>query len=117
MAIILGIIFPMHIIWQMNQERHFYKYKKAKEENDNKKDKKELFLATFIIFLIHGCWDALISLIGYFADTSKIANADTIGSILLVIVLLFGFIYMIVSIIKIRKVLKNYKALPNEKNK
>ena len=117
MAIILGIIFPMHIIWQMNQERHFYKYKKAKEENDNKTAKKELFLATFIIFLIHGCWDALISLIGYFADTSKIANADTIGSILLVIVLLFGFIYMIVSIIKIRKVLKNYKALPNEKNK
>ena len=117
MAIILGIIFPMHIIWQMNQGRHFYKYKKAKEENDNKTAKKELFLATFIIFLIHGCWDALISLIGYFADTSKIANADTIGSILLVIVLLFGFIYMIVSIIKIRKVLKNYKALPNEKNK
>ena len=117
MAIILGIIFPMHIIWQMNQERHFYKYKKAKEENDKKTAKKELFLATFIIFLIHGCWDALISLIGYFADTSKIANADTIGSILLVIVLLFGFIYMIVSIIKIRKVLKNYKALPNEKNK
>lgn len=117
MAIILGIIFPMHIIWQMNQGRHFYKYKKAKEENDNKTAKKELFLATFVIFLIHGCWDALISLIGYFADTSKIANADTIGSILLVIVLLFGFIYMIVSIIKIRKVLKNYKALPNEKNK
>ena len=117
MAIIFGIIFPMHIIWQMNQGRHFYKYKKAKEENDNKTAKKELFLATFIIFLIHGCWDALISLIGYFADTSKIANADTIGSILLVIVLLFGFIYMIVSIIKIRKVLKNYKALPNEKNK
>ncbi|MBP3799791.1 MAG: PrsW family intramembrane metalloprotease [Bacilli bacterium] len=117
MAIILGIIFPMHIIWQMNQGRHFYKYKKAKEENDNKTAKKELFLATFVIFLIHGCWDALISLIGYFADTSKIVNADTIGSILLVIVLLFGLIYMIVSIVKIRKVLKNYKALPNEKNK
>ena len=117
MAIIFGIIFPMHIIWQMNQGRHFYKYKKAKKENDNKTAKKELFLATFIIFLIHGCWDALISFIGYFADTSKIANADIIGSILLVIVLLFGFIYMIVSIIKIRKVLKNYKALPNEKNK
>ena len=32
MAIILGIIFPMHIIWQMNQGRHFYKYKKAKNE-------------------------------------------------------------------------------------
>ena len=46
MAIILGIIFPMHIIWQMNQGRHFYKYKKAKEENDSKTAKKELENAT-----------------------------------------------------------------------
>lgn len=111
MAIILGIIFPMHLIWQMNQGRHFYKYKEAKEKNDNKKAKKELFLATFVIFLIHGCWDALISLVGYFADTSKIANADIIGGILLVITILFGIIYIIASIIKIRKVLKNNKDI------
>ena len=109
MAIILGIIFPMHLIWQMNQGRHFYKYTEAKEKNDNKKAKKELFLATFVIFLIHGCWDALISLVGYFADTSKLANADIIGVILLVVTILFGIIYIIVSIIKITKVLKNNK--------
>lgn len=109
MAIILGIIFPMHLIWQMNQGRHFYKYTEAKEKNDNKKAKKELFLATFVIFLIHGCWDALISLVGYFADTSKLANADIIGGILLVVTILFGIIYIIVSIIKITKVLKNNK--------
>ena len=53
---------------------HFYKYKKAKEENDSKTAKKELFNATFIIFLIHGCWDALLSFISYFANSSKIAN-------------------------------------------
>lgn len=107
MAIILGIIFPMHLIWQMNQGRHSYKYTEAKEKNDNKKAKKELLLATFVIFLIHGCWDALISLVGYFASTSKLANADIIGGILLVITILFGIIYIIASIIKIRKVLKN----------
>ena len=33
-AIILGIIFPMHILWQMNQGRHYFKYKKAKEEDN-----------------------------------------------------------------------------------
>jgi len=114
MSIILGIIFPMHIIWQMNQGRHFYKYKNAKSENDNKKAKKELFLATFIIFLIHGCWDALISLVEYFANTSKNANADLFGGILLGITVLFGIIYIIVSIFKIRKVLKNNKNLPNK---
>lgn len=116
MAIILGIIFPMHIIWQMNQGIHFYKYKNAKIENDNKKAKKELFLATFIIFLIHGCWDALISLVEYFASASKNANADMIGGIILCITILFGFIYIIASIIKIRKVLKNNKNFTNKNN-
>ena len=109
MAIILGIIFPMHIIWQMNQGRHYYKYQKAKSENNKKIAKKELFLATINIFLIHGCWDALISLVGYFADSPKITNADMIGGILLIITILFGIIYLIVSLIQIIKVLKNKK--------
>ena len=109
LAIILGIIFPMHIIWQMNQGRHFYKYKKAKVENNEKQAKKELFLATFTIFLIHGCWDALISLVEYFAESNVFANSDMIGGILLVVIILFGIIYIIISIIKIRKVLKSNK--------
>ena len=116
MAIILGIIFPMHTIWQMNQGRHFYKYKKAKAENNNKKAKKEIFLATFMIFLIHGCWDAFISLVSYFASESKHASANMIGGILFVITISFGIIYMIVSIIKIRKVLKSNKKLANNVN-
>lgn len=116
-AIILGIIFPMHIIWQMNQGRHFYKYKKAKDENNNKKAKKELFLATFIIFLIHGCWDASISFVGYFSESTKFANSDIIGSILLLVTILFGIIYLVISIIKIRKVLKSNKVLSYKRNK
>ena len=88
----------MHIIWQMNQGRHFYNYQKAKSENNRKMAKKEIFLATVNIFLIHGFWDALISLVGYFADTSKLANADLIGGILLVTTILFGIIYGVRSI-------------------
>ena len=107
MAIILGMQFPMHIIWQMNQGRHYYKYIKAKEEKNLKKAKKELFLATIAIFLIHGCWDALLSLVSFFAETKSFPNADLIGGLLLIITILFGIIYMIISIIKIRKVLKN----------
>ena len=117
LAIILGIIFPMHIIWQMNQGRHFYKYQKAKEEKNDKKAKKELFLATIMIFLIHGSWDALLSLIDFFASTSKIANADIIGAILLILTILFGIIYMIISIKKIRKVLKNNKEISKKEGK
>ena len=108
-AIILGIIFSMHTIWQMNQGRHFYKHQKAKFEHNEKLAKKELFLATINIFLIHGCWDALISLVGYFADSPKMNNADIIGGILLMITILFGIIYLIASLIQIIKVLKNKK--------
>ena len=108
MAIILGIVFPMHVLWQMNQGRHFYKYKKAKDKKDDKTAKKELLLSTFVIFMLHGIWNALISLVSYFANTSN-QNADIIWGILLLITILLGIIYIIVSIIKIRKVLKNSK--------
>ena len=108
-AMILGIIFPMHIIWQMNQGRHYYKHTKAIEGNNKKKAKKEFLLATVSIFLIHGCWDALISLISFFATTSKIANSEIIGAVLFLTTILFGIIYIGVSIIKVWKVLKNKK--------
>ena len=97
----------MHLLWQMNQGRHFYKYKKAIEDNKHKKSKKQLFKATFLVFLIHGFWDSIISLVGHFASASKIPNADLIGGILFIVTILFGIIYIVVSIIKIKKVLKN----------
>lgn len=65
-------------------------------------------------FLIHGFWDALINLVEYFASMSQNANADVFGGILFCITILFGITYIIVSIIKIRKVLKNNKNLANE---
>ena len=52
-----------------------------------------------------GCQD----FVGYFADSPKITNADLIGGILLIITILFGIIYLIVSLIQIIKVLKNNK--------
>ena len=107
-AIVLGIVFPMHFLWQMNQGRHYYKYIKDKDKN-NKNAKKELFMATIFIFLMHGCWDALISLISYFADESKNTYSDMIGSILLIAVFLIGILYITISVIKIRKVLMNNK--------
>lgn len=112
MAIILGIIFPMHILWQMNQGRHYYKYKEANEEGNKNKARKEFFMATIFVFIMHGCWDALISLVSHFANDS---NSDTVGGILFGLVVLIGIIYIVISIIKIRKVLKSFKE-SNEKN-
>lgn len=113
-SIILGLLFPMHILWQMNQGRHYFKYKMAKKDNNNRVAKKELFMATGLIFLMHGCWDALISLVSHFATKSKNPNADLIGIILFIIVIIIGIIYIVVSIIKIRKVLKNDKEMNNK---
>ena len=66
-------------------------------------------MATIFIFLMHGCWDALISLVSHFANESKNPNADMLGGILLIMIIIIGLIYIVVSIIKIRKVLKNNK--------
>ena len=106
--IILGIIFPMHLLWQMNQGKHYFRYLKAKENKDKKKAKHELFMATLLIFIIHGCWDAVISVISYLLNEStKIKGSDLIGSILFVVLIAFGITYIVISIKKLRNALKN----------
>ena len=108
MAIILGIIFPMHLLWQMNQGKHYFRYTKAKKEGNIKKAKKEFFMATFLIFIIHGCWDAVLSIIVYMLDKStKFNGSETIGAILFVAIIAFGITYMVISIKKLRRSLKN----------
>lgn len=72
-------------------------------------------MATVFIFLMHGCWDALISIVSHFANESKSPNADMIGSICLLIIIIIGIIYITLSIIKIRKVLKNNKEMNDER--
>lgn len=76
-----------------------------------RKDYWKIFL--LFVFLMHGCWDSLISLVSHFADESKNPNADMIGGILFGIVILIGIIYIVISTINIRKVLKNNKKMNN----
>ena len=66
-------------------------------------------MATIFIFLMHGCWDALISFISYFASEFKNPNADLIGGILFILIIIIGITYIIISIIKIIKVFKENK--------
>lgn len=106
-AIILGIIFPMHILWQMNQGRHFYAYRTAKAQGDKKRAQLELFLSTGMIFLIHGCWDAMVGFTAYFLNDSQMPGSDIIGGIFLAVTVTFGIIYTIVSIKRGVHVIKN----------
>ena len=108
-AIVLGIIFPMHVLWQLNQGRHFYAYRKAKEIGEKKKAKHEIFMATFLIFIMHGCWDAILSIIEYsFADNAP-EWLSNLGGILFLLLIAFGIFYIVISIKKTKKVLKNSK--------
>ena len=108
-AIILGIVFPMHILWQMNQGRHFYAYRTAKAQGDQKTARHELFLSTGMIFLLHGCWDAIVGFTAYFINDSKISGAEIMGGLLLAATVTFGVIYTVCSIKQSVRVIRKSK--------
>ncbi|MBQ9899926.1 MAG: PrsW family intramembrane metalloprotease [Acholeplasmatales bacterium] len=100
MAIIINIFFPMHLLWQWNQGRHFQIAIDEKKKGNNGKAFLHMFLATFVIFFLHGAWDALISIGVYMMDEKNaIQNGETIGGIILGSTLLLGAIYTIVTFI------------------
>ena len=113
-AIILGILFPMHLLWQMEQGRHFFAYCKAKEAGNLQVAKKEFFMSTIFIFLFHGCWDAILSLIEYFMNDSSL---ESISAILFILFLIIGIVYVVKSIKAIKKVLREDKGIEEKPKK
>ena len=103
--IILGIVFPMHVLWQANQGRHFYAYRDALEKGEKKRAIRELFFSTGCILLLHGCWDAVIELIVFFMDKNEF-RAELTAGILFVVLISFAVTYMIISIKRSVRVLR-----------
>ena len=100
MAIIINLFIPMHLLWQWNQGRHYQISRDEKKKGNKGKAFFHLFLATFVIFFLHGTWDALLSISYYLMDEENaFANGDMIGGIILGVTLLFGVIYAIVTFI------------------
>lgn len=100
LAIVVNLFFPMHLLWQWNQGRHYQLSKDEKKKNNKKKAFFHMFLATFMIFFLHGSWDALLTIAGYFMDSENaITNGDLYGGIVLGVTLLLGMIYTIVTFI------------------
>ena len=105
-AIVLGLVFPMHILWQLNSGRHFQQFMDAKKEGKKGKAFFEFMMATFFIYLMHGVWDAVISLIQYAKEDSPF----TVTAIILFIILMIaGVAYTIFSFIKTIKTWIAYK--------
>ena len=100
LSIIVNLFFPMHLLWQWNQGRHYQLSKDYKKDNKKGKAFIHLMLATLVIFILHGSWDALLSIGAYYIDSeNNIANGELIGGIILGVTILLGFIYTIVTFI------------------
>ena len=104
--IILGIVFPMHVLWQLNQGRHFYAYRMAKAQGDRKRARIKLFRATVCVFVMHGCWDALLSLVSYFIGRDDIPDAEVYGGLLFAGIIIAGILYTVLTLRKTIRVLK-----------
>ena len=101
MAIIINLFFPMHLLWQWNQGRHYQLSKDEKKKRNKAKAFFHMFLATFMIFFIHGSWDALISIGSYLLDENNaVTNGELYGGIILGVTLLLGLIYTITTFVK-----------------
>ena len=121
MAIIINLFIPMHLLWQWNQGRHYQISKDEKKKGNKGKAFFHMFLATFVIFFLHGTWDALLSIGAYLIDSENsgvMENAELIGGIILGATIFLGFIYTIVTFIitikTARKSKREYKELNSE---
>ena len=77
-----------------------------------------MLLATFVIFLLHGSWDALISIGAYLIDEkSAVTNGELYGAIILGITLLLGLIYTITTFVITIKTARKAKRENKEEEK
>ena len=118
MAIVINIFFPMHLLWQWNQGRHYQISKDENKKGNKGKAFLHMLLATFVIFLLHGSWDALISIGAYLIDEkSAVTNGELYGAIILGITLLLGLIYTITTFVITIKTARKAKRENKEEEK
>lgn len=113
-TMIINLLLPMHLLWQWNQGRHYQKYKDNKNEGKKGKAIFHLMLATLVIFLLHGSWDALLSIASYLLnEENAIVNGEMYGGIVLGVTLGLGFIYTIVTFVITIKTARKQKRESN----
>ena len=94
---VLGIIFPMHILWQYNQGAHYYEHEQAKKLDNPVKARKEYGIAIFFTFFFHGTWDSMIDVILFLINKKSII-LQVIGGMMLLGLLTTGIIYAVKTI-------------------
>jgi len=109
-AVIIGLLFPMHILWQFNQGGHYYEYEKAKAEGNHGLARREWLLAVCVPFLLHGTWDSALSIIGYCAKQERSGAMQILGGVLMAAIPIFGIIYTVKTIKKVRRIAKEGRS-------
>ena len=97
-AVIIGLICPMHIIWQFNQGGHYYEYEKAKAADDQKTARKEWRMAVLVPFLFHGLWDSILDISGYCLGHPDSIPVQVIGFVLICAAGIGAVIYAIKTV-------------------
>ena len=103
-AVIVGLLCPMHIVWQFNQGGHYYEYEKAKAANDLQTANKERLMALLVPFLFHGCWDSLLDIGGYCLDNETSIPVQAAGFVIITAATVFGIIFTIKTIKQVRRI-------------
>ena len=105
-AVIVGLICPMHIMWQFNQGGHYYEYEKAKAANDLQTAKKEWRMAILVRFLFHGLWDSILDISAYCLGQPDSIPVQVIGFVLILAAVIGGVIYSIKTVRKACRIAK-----------
>lgn len=105
-AAIIGTMIPLHFIWQFNQAKHIYEHDKAVLRGDKACAKKEMLKAIIIPFVLHGCWDAALTIVGALTDSEKNLYS-VLGVVFGLVLCVIGFIYVFKSLKYGRRIIKN----------
>lgn len=107
-AVIVGLICPMHIMWQFNQGGHYYEYEKAKAANDLQTAKKEWRMAILVPFLFHGLWDSILDISAYCLGQPDSIPVQVIGFVLILAAVIGGVIYSIKTVRRACRIAKEF---------
>ncbi len=105
-AVIIGLICPMHIMWQFNQGGHYYEYEKAKAADDMQAARKEWRMAILVPFFFHGLWDSMLDIGGYCLENPDSIPVQVIGFVLITAAGIGGIIYSIKTVRKVCRIAK-----------
>ncbi len=108
-GVFVGLAIPMHIVWQLNQGGHYYEYEKAKAEGDKPRARKEFFMAVFLPFILHGCWDSGLDIM-VFCIGREAVLPQVFGGILCLAMLVGGIVYSVKSIKKCSAMIREEAA-------